>query len=260
MEKKTIWIIILSIILIVGIIVVLWLIYGGKTEEETEATVSPSQGEGYINVGTEAAHNLIEENPDIIIIDVSSKYDEGHIPEALNYYVGDGSLDVAIPDLDKNVPYLVYCHFDNAAIEGAEKLVNAGVKKVYRLEGNFGAWEGGGYPVEIPLNAVGSFEGSGKSIRSYLGNEFYNRVEAEISDPEAGKFYEGWLVNEGGDFFSTGKMTKENGKYVLEYSASEDQYSYYKVVVTQESESLGLDGVPETHVLEGEFNQVEIPS
>jgi rhodanese-related sulfurtransferase len=102
---------------------------------------------GYIDLTAEEAKELIDTTPDLVIIDVSPKYDEGHIPGAINYYVGDGSLDEAIPTLDKNVSYLVYCHVDSASILGATKLVQAGFDPVYRLEGNYQAWIDAGYPV-----------------------------------------------------------------------------------------------------------------
>ena len=57
------------------------------------------------------------------------------------------SLDAAIPTLDKSARYLVYCHFESASRAGAQKLVDAGFENVYRLEGDFPAWEAAGYPV-----------------------------------------------------------------------------------------------------------------
>lgn len=104
--------------------------------------------EGYVDLSPEEAKMLIDENPDLIIIDVSPKYDEGHIPGAVNYYIGDGSLDAAIPSLDPEATYLVYCHVDSASIGGAEALVDAGFMNVYRLEGNYAAWVDAGYEVE----------------------------------------------------------------------------------------------------------------
>lgn len=125
---------------------------------ESEATAEETMAEsdmmedasetGYMDVTPEEAKKLIDENPDLIIIDVSPKYDEGHIPGAINYYVGDGSLDSAIPDLDPAADYLVYCHVDSASIAGATALVDAGFQNVYRLAGNYSAWVDAGYPVE----------------------------------------------------------------------------------------------------------------
>jgi rhodanese-related sulfurtransferase len=104
--------------------------------------------DSYIDVTAEEAKDLIENIPDLVIIDVSPLYDQGHIPGAVNYYLGDGSLDEAIPSLDKDAPYLVYCHTDSVAIQAAQKLVDAGFTPVYRLEGNFRAWVDAGYAVE----------------------------------------------------------------------------------------------------------------
>ena len=100
------------------------------------------------NVEDEAEKKLIDENPDLVIIDVSPNYNDGHIPGAISYYIGDGSLEKAIPTLDPNGKYLVYCHVDRVAIAGAQALIDAGFKNVYRLEGNYSAWVAAGYPVE----------------------------------------------------------------------------------------------------------------
>ena len=103
---------------------------------------------GYIDVSPEKAKDLIENNQNLVVIDVSPHYDEGHLPNAVHYYLGDGSLDKAIPNLDKDKDYLVYCHVDSVAIAGAEKLAQAGFDPVYRLEGNYPAWVAAGYPIE----------------------------------------------------------------------------------------------------------------
>ncbi len=113
------------------------------------SAVSHSAGkDGYVDVTAAEAKELIEKTPGIVIIDVSPAYAKGHLPGAVNYYLGDGSLDKAIPTLDKGKTYLVYCHVDRVAIQGAKKLVAAGFKKVYRLKGNYKAWVDAGYPIE----------------------------------------------------------------------------------------------------------------
>lgn len=117
-------------------------------EPQSEETEDKEVELSYIDVAPDEAQVLIAENPDLVIIDVSPSYDNGHIPGAVNYYIGDGSLDEAIPSLDKEAVYLVYCHVDSASIGGAEKLVDAGFLNVYRLEGNYAAWVDAGYPIE----------------------------------------------------------------------------------------------------------------
>ena len=109
---------------------------------------APAPTGTYVDVTAAEAKALIDQNPNLVVLDVSPVYSLGHLPRAVNYPVGDGSLDKAIPTLDKNAEYLVYCHSDGPAISGAQKLVDAGFKAVYRLEGNYAAWVDAGYPVE----------------------------------------------------------------------------------------------------------------
>jgi rhodanese-related sulfurtransferase len=102
----------------------------------------------YTDISAEEAKTLIDSTADIIIIDVSPYYSSGHIPNAVNYPVSSGALDDAIPSLDLSSTFLVYCHADSPAISGAEKLIEAGAEKVYRLIGNYQAWVDAGYDVE----------------------------------------------------------------------------------------------------------------
>lgn len=124
--------------------------------EESKTAVMDENGDesktAYLDVSPEKAKELIDGEEEIIVIDVSPKYDEGHIPGAINYYVGDGSLDEAIPNLDSGMTYLVYCHTDEASMLGAQKLIDAGFMSVYRLEGNYAAWVDAGYEVETTPN------------------------------------------------------------------------------------------------------------
>lgn len=102
----------------------------------------------YTDLTPEQAKQLVDTTPNLVILDVSPRYAEGHLPGAINYYFGDGSLEAAIPTLDKTVPYLVYCHTDSVAIAGAQALVDARFETVYRLQGNYAAWVEAGYPIE----------------------------------------------------------------------------------------------------------------
>ena len=127
---------------VIGILLLSFLVAAGCMPQ-----AGAPQG-AYMDVSPAEAKALIDTNPDLIIIDVSPNYAQGHLPGAINYYLGDGLLDEAIPNLDKNKKYLVYCHVDSVAISGAQKLVDAGFKNVYRLQGNYSAWVDAGYPIE----------------------------------------------------------------------------------------------------------------
>jgi rhodanese-related sulfurtransferase len=115
---------------------------GGCTAQEQ------GQAGNYTDISAAEAKQLITDDPDVIIIDVSPDYLSGHLPGAVSYPVADGSLDAAIPMLDKNATYLVYCHAESPSRQGAQKLVDAGFTHVFRLEGDYAAWVAAGYPIE----------------------------------------------------------------------------------------------------------------
>jgi rhodanese-related sulfurtransferase len=114
---------------------------GEQQEEEEEVG-------NYTDLSAAEAKQLIDDNSDVIIIDVSPDYAAGHLPGAVSYYLGDGSLDAAIPTLDKDATYLVYCHAEGPARTGAQKLVDAGFTDAYRLDGDYAAWVAAGYAIE----------------------------------------------------------------------------------------------------------------
>jgi rhodanese-related sulfurtransferase len=134
--------------IMIGILLLALGVIAGCTTTAPTTAPTTEQPAAYIDVTPAEAQDLIAQDPDIIIIDVSPAYAQGHLPGAVSYYLGDGSLDAAIPMLDKNATYLVYCHIDSVAIQGAQKLVDAGFQNVYRLEGNYQAWVDAGYPIE----------------------------------------------------------------------------------------------------------------
>lgn len=133
--------------LIMGILLLASVIAVGAVAGCTPGQEEEEEG-SYTDISAAEAKQLIDDNLDVIIIDVSPIYAAGHLPGAVNYYVGDGSLDAAIPTLDENATYLVYCHAESASRQGAQKLVDAGFTNVYRLEGEYDAWVDAGYPIE----------------------------------------------------------------------------------------------------------------
>ena len=99
----------------------------------------------YRDVSALEAKKLISRYNDLKIIDISGTFDMGHIPGAENYFIGDGSLQSALRELDKSGRYLIYYHTNKASIKAAEMFTDAGFKKVYRLDGNFSSWVQEGY-------------------------------------------------------------------------------------------------------------------
>ncbi|KQC07973.1 MAG: hypothetical protein APR54_05290 [Candidatus Cloacimonas sp. SDB] len=99
----------------------------------------------YRDVSAKQAKKLISRYGNMNIIDISGTYYMGHIPGAENYFIGDGTLQTALQELDKNKRYLIYYHTDKTSIKAAEMFTKAGFKKVYRLNGNFSSWVQEGY-------------------------------------------------------------------------------------------------------------------
>lgn len=107
------------------------------------------------------------------------------------------------------------------------------------------------------LKDVSGGSGSGMTQTLYENGKFTHSIIALIPDPTVGKFYEGWLVKkeEGKviNFFSTGKMTKEGGAYILNFEDSKDYPDHNDVVITLEVKD---DKQPEAHILEGTLSVV----
>ncbi|NQT74307.1 MAG: hypothetical protein HQ553_16315 [Chloroflexi bacterium] len=119
---------------------------GEATPVQTPTSATPAT---YTDVSPAEAKELIDTVANLVVLDVSPLYTQGHLPGAINHPMFDGSLAAAIPSLNKNVPYLVYCHSDSVSIAAAELMVEEGFQEVYRLEGNYAAWVDAGYEVEI---------------------------------------------------------------------------------------------------------------
>lgn len=106
------------------------------------------------------------------------------------------------------------------------------------------------------LSPVEPYSGSGVAVIIFDGTQFVHEVSATLPDPAEGKFYEGWLVRQQPQtvFISTGRLEKLEDGYNLQFQSDQDLSQYTSAVITEETEAQGLDGVPETHVLEGTFD------
>jgi len=104
----------------------------------------------FIDIDASEAKSKMDGGDFEAIFDVSPVFNSGHLPGAINANAGGGgtALSILIDGMDKTKTYLVYCHSDGPAMAGAQLMEDAGFSKVYRLEGNFGAWVDAGYDVE----------------------------------------------------------------------------------------------------------------
>lgn len=104
----------------------------------------------FIDIAASVAKSKIDADDFEAIFDVSPIFNVMHIPGATNAWRSAGGtvLSELIGGMDKTKSYLVYCHSDSPAMEGAQLMEDAGFQNVYRLEGNYGAWVDAGYDTE----------------------------------------------------------------------------------------------------------------
>lgn len=102
------------------------------------------------------------------------------------------------------------------------------------------------------LSDVSSGTGTGKAFVLRKGGKLYYTTTGNLPYPQAGSFYEGWLVKVGSNppqFIDTGKLTKQkDGSYEVSYSSDTQYVGYDMVVITWEKVD---DQKPEKHILEG---------
>jgi rhodanese-related sulfurtransferase len=101
----------------------------------------------YGDVTVEEAWNLIQDNPDLVILDVrtQSEYDDGHIEGAILIPVQE--LPDRLDELDKNDVMLVYCRSGNRSSSAVEILGEAGFSKIYHMSDGITGWISEGYSV-----------------------------------------------------------------------------------------------------------------
>ena len=134
--KESQSIVVLCFFLVVVLIVTAGFVFKRAQLEITRIYITPQE-----------AKAMVDANHDLVVIDVSPYfYDKGHLPGALNY--PKCAINYAISGFNKDKTYLVYCHGFGSPAGSYCKLKDAGIKNIYTLLGNYGAWVDAGYPVE----------------------------------------------------------------------------------------------------------------
>lgn len=101
----------------------------------------------------------------------------------------------------------------------------------------------------VDLNKVSDIEGTGIATRKFEDGKFTQMILADLPDPVAGFFYQGWLAK-GDEYLPTGKLAVAKGGYLLEFTSTKDYSDYKKVVVSLETV---LSTKPTKIILEGSF-------
>ncbi|MEA2074690.1 MAG: rhodanese-like domain-containing protein [Euryarchaeota archaeon] len=95
----------------------------------------------YVDTGVEKTHEMLEENPEqIILLDVRTEgeYDAEYIPRAVNIPLSD--LENRIDELDMSKTIIVYCQSGGRSRTASEILTQHGFF-VYNMVGGINAWK-----------------------------------------------------------------------------------------------------------------------
>ncbi len=107
---------------------------------------SNPQKEGVKVVTAEEIVTLLK-NKNMQLIDVRTpeEYNEGYITNAQNINFLAPTFSDAIKNLDKKKPVIVYCKSGRRSGKSIKKLLEAGFKEIYDLEGGFTKWKQDGF-------------------------------------------------------------------------------------------------------------------
>jgi len=102
-----------------------------------------NETEGSITlVSTEEMQTLIDlENVQLVDVRTPEEHDKGHLSNSQNIDFNSPTFDVDISVLDKEKPVILYCAKGGRSAKCAEKMLKAGFKKIYDLEGGFSKWQ-----------------------------------------------------------------------------------------------------------------------
>jgi len=98
------------------------------------------------DISTQDASALIEENPDLIIIDVRrpSEFATGHIENAINLNYQSKTFGDELNDLEKDKTYLVYCAVGGRSAYARDMMQGLGFMEVYNMTGGINQWKADG--------------------------------------------------------------------------------------------------------------------
>lgn len=102
-------------------------------------------------VSPSAAAEVVDDAPDgLVLLDVrtADEYDDGHLTGAINvdFYADD--FEAQLAQLDRSVPYILYCRSGNRSGQTAPLMRELGFQQVYEVEGGILAWADSGGSIE----------------------------------------------------------------------------------------------------------------
>jgi thioredoxin len=105
---------------------------------------SQNQGAQLVNVQTFS--EALKSTPNATIIDVRTpeEFQNGHLPDAVNFNVLAPEFQSQVSQLDKSQPVFVYCKVGGRSADAVEKMKSMGFTTIYDMKGGYMAWSSAG--------------------------------------------------------------------------------------------------------------------
>lgn len=113
----------------------------------TVAACGSAAGGTVTLVNAEASEQLIESTRDLVVLDVRTPEEvaDGALPGAINIDLSSPEFTRQVAELDRNVPYFVYCRSGNRSAQAVRIMQDLGFTEIYELDGGILDWtEAGG--------------------------------------------------------------------------------------------------------------------
>ena len=109
-------------------------------------------GQSVTEVDAAEAASLIENRSELVVLDVRTpeEADTGTIPGAIVIDVTAPGFADRVGELDRSVPYLVYCRSGNRSAEAVSTMADLGFAELYELESGIGEWVAAGFDLSVP--------------------------------------------------------------------------------------------------------------
>lgn len=97
-------------------------------------------------VDSARAESLMDSVDELVVLDVRTpeEFAAGALPGAVLIDINDASFTTEVSELDRELPYLVYCRSGNRSAAAVEIMEDLGFAEIYELADGVQAWVGSG--------------------------------------------------------------------------------------------------------------------
>ena len=96
---------------------------------------------------------MISDDPaGLVVLDIRTpeEFNAGALPSAINIDFYEADFRDRLADLDKDVPYVMYCNSGNRSATAADMMEELGFTEVYEINGGIQAWAQAGGALALP--------------------------------------------------------------------------------------------------------------